>query len=211
MYHRGSSSRTVLHRSGGHRITPLPMKALVLLLLLLLAVSLTNVAAATTAPEQLPPRSQVLADGMRAVDYWLNVTGGQQNCRWEDATFMLGLARLQNATGSAELLAREVAYGDRHNWAFCEGREHNPDYQACAATYFEAYMASPPERKNATWLAQTLATYDGEAAAGVAALQDWWSWVDALFMTMNVYGRAGAVTGDQKYFDFMHQVCFWRV
>lgn len=137
----------------------------------------------------LPPRAAVLADGARAAQHWLAASGSNLSCRWTDATFMAGISALQAATGDARLLRRMVEYGDSHGWRFCMGRLHDPDYQACGAAYAAAYLASPPPR-NASWLAAIEAVLDEEMRSMAVKMRDWWSWVDALWMGMNVRRRA---------------------
>ncbi len=160
-------------------------------------------AAAARAPAlpPLPSKAAILADGQRAARYWLNLTNSKQQCNWEDSTFMLGLMALQNATGDAALLQTAVDWGDRHGWRFCAGRDADADFQLCGAVYAQAYVAAG--RKNATWLAGAISQYEKEMADKSAVSS--WSWVDALFMTMSVYARLGAITGDRRYYQHMYK------
>lgn len=115
-----------------------------------------------------------------------------------------GVGVLQQATGSSELRDAMLAYGERHAWQLCvtigHGEAWNPDNQLCAATYAQLYLTS--EVKNGTWIAAAADHLDAEIA-NAASVRNW-IWLDCLYMSMSVYARIGAITGNRAYYDKMH-------
>lgn len=157
------------------------------------ALLLFAAAAPRCCSAALPPRAEVLADGMRAADYWFNRSSGMPDCGWESATLMIGVSDLQAASSSPSLLQRMAAWGGAHGWAFCGGpsRALNPDFQACGATYAAAYAALPPPR-NDSWLAAARQQYEAEMASGAGGVRpSHWSWIDAVFMAAQVGATRG--------------------
>ncbi|GBF93138.1 glycosyl hydrolase [Raphidocelis subcapitata] len=184
---------------------------------LLVALALARASAAA-----LPPRQKVLADGLKAVRYYADLAGVTNSsqpgrlhhpeCGWEYATFMTGVARLRRETGDPGLRRMLQSFGDQYGWQMCPLNSYpylnpgesflNPDNQLCAATYIEVYDSSPLRSRNDSWIEWTRRQYDSEIQAGH---RTYWSWVDALYMSMNVLARLGEVTGEQAYYDHM-----WR-
>ena len=73
---------------------------------------------------------------------------------------------------------------------------HGANSQLCAATYIELAQLNTSH----STLAGVARILDAEIASGSASASAW-SWVDALFMSMNVYARMGAVTSNVSYYE----------
>lgn len=154
---------------------------------------------ALSAVTALPPKAQILADGLKAVNYWR--ANHDQYCGWEDGTLMIGVATLQGATGDEALRDFMLAFGEKFAWKMClalGGGAWNPDNQLVAASYAELYLNSAA--KNASWVAPTIGHLDASIQARAATTRQW-TWVDALYMGTAVHARIGAITGQSKYFD----------
>eukprot|EP01047_Picozoa_sp_COSAG01_P056545 COSAG01_NODE_6425_length_3674_cov_4.169790_5_plen_360_part_00 len=82
----------------------------------------------------------------------------------------------------------------------CQG-VHNANNQLCGATYIELYKAGldSPAPHSASTLASTEAVFAAEMASPSSS--NFWSWLDAAFMSMNTWSRLAAVTGDAKYYE----------
>jgi hypothetical protein len=51
-----------------------------------------------SAVDALPPKAEILADGLNAVNYW--TASHEQYCGWEDATLMIGELKASSVSSS---------------------------------------------------------------------------------------------------------------
>ena len=188
----------------------------------LLQMSTASSASGVHVPPQTP--AAVLAAGAKAAAHWMKQTPIDNN-DWTGSTFLIGLMEYYKATAAAgaadaSALGYATRWAEHYDYKLCtesaapaassvgtivrRGRlppgKHVADHQLCAATYIELYKLD----HNASHLADVKAVL-GEEIAHSAATSNYWSWVDALFMSMSVYSRLGNVTGDARY--AAKQVC----
>jgi rhamnogalacturonyl hydrolase YesR len=122
---------------------------------------------------------------------------------------VLGLTQLLKARGGVgwnQTATHDylMKWANHYEWKLCGSSQdvadppgiQNANNQLCGATYAELYALDG--KRNKTWIAATVQEFDKEIASNSTSL---WSWVDALFMSMNTWSRIGTVTGEQKYFD----------
>ncbi|KAF6259727.1 hypothetical protein COO60DRAFT_981508 [Scenedesmus sp. NREL 46B-D3] len=82
---------------------------------------------ALSAVGALPPKAEILADGLKAVNYWRE--NHDQYCGWEDGTLMIGVATLQGAQvmraclSSYCALVRSSAGTCAWHWAAASGTQ----------------------------------------------------------------------------------------
>ncbi|HEX6764322.1 MAG TPA: glycoside hydrolase family 88 protein [Polyangiaceae bacterium] len=82
----------------------------------------------------------------------------------------------------------QVAYGDPNSV--------DADYQACGQTYIDLYLVE----QQAVRIAQIQASIDHMISTNNTTA---WTWIDAIQMSMPVFAKLGALTGDAKYYNAM--------
>ena len=88
-------------------------------------------------------------------------------------------------------------YGDKGSPpAFNASGPHNANNQLSGGVYVELYFADG----NTSHLADAKAVYDVEIAEQPRS-DNFWSWIDATFMTMNTLPRLAVATSESKYFE----------
>jgi unsaturated rhamnogalacturonyl hydrolase len=122
----------------------------------------------------------------------------ENNNLWARAAFYAGVMAAYRSTGDREYLGRAMSWAEGRGWKLGERPRHADD-QSPGQTYLELYML----RKDPSMIAHTRATLDEMIRAPRAGREDWW-WCDALFMSPPVLARLYAVTGEEKYLDFLN-------
>lgn len=147
----------------------------------------------------LPPKAEVLADGLKVAQQWLEASNHKYGtCSWTYGTFMIGLTYFQEVSGDEGLREWAQGFGEHYDFKLC-GITDDMYGQLCGSTYAELYKMDGS--KNQTYLADTINMYDAKIKDPTSVRL--WSWVDALFMTMSTWSRIGDITKDQQYFDHM--------
>jgi unsaturated rhamnogalacturonyl hydrolase len=145
---------------------------------------------------------QSVRSAMKRVFEWqaANPVGINQenNNLWARAAFYAGVMAAYRSTGEREYLEQAMRWAEGRKWKLGERPRHADDH-APGQTYLELYML----RKEPSMIADTRATLDAMIAAPRAGREDWW-WCDALFMSPPVLARLYAVTGEEKYLDFLN-------
>jgi unsaturated rhamnogalacturonyl hydrolase len=117
---------------------------------------------------------------------------------WARAAFYAGVMAAYAGTGDRDYLEQAMRWSEGRAWRLGERPRHADD-QALGQTYLELYFL----KKEPAMLAHTRATLDAMIASPRPGREDWW-WCDALFMAPPVLVRLHAVTGEDKYLDFLN-------
>ncbi len=130
------------------------------------------------------------------------VGGKERNSKiWTRSVFYEGLMNLYREDPREEWLKYAVDWGTFHKWVSSsdtEAKSHNADYQCCGQTYLQLYQLDPqPVRM--THIKMRL---DAMMAANRI---NYWTWVDAIQMSMPVFALMGDITGDDAYWEYMHE------
>ncbi|MGQ1783619.1 MULTISPECIES: glycoside hydrolase family 88/105 protein [unclassified Saccharicrinis] len=132
---------------------------------------------------------------------------------WHCAPFYMGLSDLYEITGDEKYLDAVKNTGAKHHWNIGNRRYHADDH-AVGLSYVKMYqnfndknmisqiqkefdwiLANPPEK--------TIVGEDGKVR--LRYNRERWNWCDALYMAAPVWAGLGAVTGQEKYIDYMVQ------
>lgn len=91
---------------------------------------------------------------------------------------------------------------DKSKWKYSYGETDDyvlfGDWQICFQTYIDLYKLAPDERKIAR--AKEVMTYQMSTDRN-----DYWWWVDGLYMVMPVMTKLYRLTGDQQYLDKLYE------
>jgi unsaturated rhamnogalacturonyl hydrolase len=164
----------------------------------------------------LPSASSVLEALRRANDFflarWPDPTADivtdktRPSNLWTRAVYFEGAMALYaietDASRKAAIYDYAVRWGasSSHPWTLtytaAGTMTSNADNQACGQTYIDLYQIDPrPER-----IATIKANIDDMVARGI---DDVWTWIDAIQMSMPVFARLGGAYSEPKYFAAM--------
>jgi rhamnogalacturonyl hydrolase YesR len=151
-------------------------------------------------------KARIMADMVRANEYFLakypdpgaDADPTHAGNIWTKSTYLEGLMALYGISGDRALYDYAVAWGNRFNWNARSGDlTTNADDQCCMQVFCELYINNPVE----AWIAHATACMDTMCAAPAV---DYWTWIDAIHMSMPVFAKLGAMKGATKYFEKMH-------
>ncbi len=143
-------------------------------------------------------------------DQWNN---NKQN-DWIYSTFWTGLIKFHQYKNNDDYLKAMFRMGRLTNWEPM-GRPYDANMHLITYTHCELYEITqdPAIIEKSIWMANMplLRWVDADMHFdGNDYKYEWWTWCDALFMAPPAYARLGALTADNKYFDYMDQQ-WWNV
>ncbi|WEK33578.1 MAG: glycoside hydrolase family 88 protein [Candidatus Pseudobacter hemicellulosilyticus] len=156
-------------------------------------------------------------DSVRALiskvnNYWQEDHPPTQRAFWDEAAYHSGNMEAYKVTANpqyrryAESWAthnqwKGAASNDRAAWKYSYGESNEyvlfGDWQICFQTYIDLYQLDPDPAKIAR--AKEVMEYQMSTSAN-----DYWWWVDGLYMVMPVMTKLYQVTGDEQYLDKLH-------
>ena len=173
------------------------------------AISLT--AGAQALPEGVGT-AQVMETSTRVASYFMShypdvgaksyVGGKERNSKiWTRGIFYEGLLNMYREEQRPEWLDYSVSWGEFHNWISStdsEAKRHNADYQCCGQAYLQLYKLDPTQSQRMTHIKMRI---DQMIATGRI---NYWTWIDAIQMSMPNMVLLGDITGDTSYWESMY-------
>jgi rhamnogalacturonyl hydrolase YesR len=105
-------------------------------------------------------------------------------------------------TGDKYYLAQVQKWSKSNKYKMGPRLRHADDH-ACGSIYLSLYKTSGKKEQ----IQAVKKTYDQLMADPKSGREDWW-WCDALFMSPPTLAQLGQVTGEKKYFQFLHEM-YW--
>lgn len=175
--------------------------------LLLLALS----GAAQSAPAQEFASENIMSQGEKVAGYFIKkypdvgaksyVGGKERNSKiWTRGIFYEGLLNMYRENPREEWLKYAVDWGEFHKWVSSsdtEAKKHNADYQCCGQAYLQMYQMAPQPVRMSHIKMRIDAMIASERI-------NYWTWVDAIQMSMPVIALLGEITGDSSYREYMY-------
>ncbi len=186
------------------------MKGLKTLLLHLLAliVTTTNVSA-----KSIPAKQDILNIIDKANTYWQNTHPNPGNPFWDNAAYHTGNMEAYFATKNEKYREYSEKWAVQNQWMGARGNDRTKwkynygetpdhvlfgDWQICFQTYIDLYNLSPDSIK----IARALEVMEYEMST---SKNDYWWWVDGLYMVMPVMTKLYKLTGNQLYLDKLYE------
>lgn len=119
------------------------------------------------------------------------------DCAWERAAYFLGDMAAYEMTGKQEYLDYATEWANKNGWAFFDDEKRqvtNADSVLCGETYLDLidkYGVPGTDKNMLDSLEWTINDPHN----------DYWWWVDTMYMALNMYSRIGVRQGDSRYFD----------
>lgn len=130
-------------------------------------------------------------------DYWIDQNPDVGNCAWERAAYFLGNMAAYEVLKKQRYLDYAVEWANANDWNFWRNADHNTtnaDNLSCGETYMDLMTKYGAEGRmdhiveTMEWTAQD-------------PNNDYWWWVDTMYMALNFYNRMGLYLKDERLFD----------
>ena len=146
---------------------------------------------------------QELKDLMEKVnDYWIGQNPDVGNCGWQRAAYFLGDMAAYEILKKKEYLDYAVEWANNNDWNFFRNEEHNTtnaDNVSCGETYMDLMTKyGIPGKMDHI---QATLKYTAEDPRN-----DYWWWVDTIYMALNFYTRMGIEQKDERLIDKAHRL-----
>ena len=134
-------------------------------------------------------------------DYRITEHPSSGDCSWERGAYMLGCLAAYDAIGRKDYHEYALKWADDNNWAFYDDGSDwaykNADYKICGQSYLRLMEIDP-----------TCGTMENMINSMERILNDpendYWWWVDTIYMALPYYNMMGVKLGDSRYFDKAH-------
>lgn len=158
-------------------------------------------------------KAVVLEVMKKANDHWQAAHKPQVRSFWDEAAYHTGNMEAFAITKEERYSAYSEAWAVHNQWMGAKSRDKAEwkykygekddyvlfgDWQICFQTYIDLYHLKPEAHKIAR--AKEVMEYQMSTAAN-----DYWWWVDGLYMVMPVMTKLYIVTGNKQYLDKLHE------
>ena len=130
-------------------------------------------------------------------DYWIGETPAPGDCAWERAAYYLGNMAAFEVLQNPAYLQRAVDWANENHWDFYNNAGHdttNADNISCGETYMDL-LVKYHIPGDWTPMKETLATTAADP------VNNYWWWIDTMYMALNFYNRAGLYLKDRRLLD----------
>lgn len=161
-----------------------------------------------------PTASEVRALVSQAARVHLDHPSGVDLSHWVVAPFYDGLMRAGLTVDDPALLAAMVDFGEQAAW-LPGYRFYHADDVAVGHAWLDLYQLDPARKERraqiqgrldqiiANPITEDLKDYTAKPRTPGVEVTDRWTWCDALYMAPPTLARLFALTGEQKYLDFL--------
>ncbi len=192
------------------------MKRILFLLLPLLVV--TSISAKR---EERLQDQKTLTDTLCFVNrHWQETHPAAATAFWHNAAYHTGNMALYQLTRDEQCLAYSKTWAEHNHWqgatekdtaqwlykTYGEDMQHVlfADWQTCFQTYLDLYTICGTKEKEEEWIGRSQEVIDYVVRHEE---NDYWWWIDALYMAMPIYSQLYTLTGDIQYINTMAD-CF---
>lgn len=180
--------------------------SVILLLVLILTTTAgcfnkSNKAAAAAKSDSLPGKKEILDEMIKANKYFLDKypsPGAKADPThtgniWTKGTYLQGVMALYRTNNDPSLYKYAVDWAGAFNWNSRSGsRTTNADDQCCMQTYIDLYEIEKEQPR----IENTVVCMDNMVNQTAV---NYWTWVDAIHMSMPALAKLSVVKGDTKY------------
>jgi rhamnogalacturonyl hydrolase YesR len=187
----------------------------------ILVIITSMLLAACSAPRKLQrqlgtSKEEVVAIIHKVNGYWQSNHPPAQRAFWDVAAYHTGNMEAYAITGNQDYRKYSEAWGEHNQWMgakstnkaewkykYGETDDHVlfGDWQICFQTYIDLYNIHKDEKKIAR--AKEVMEYEMSTPQN-----DYWWWVDGLYMVMPVMTKLYKITGNKLYLDKLYE--YWR-
>jgi len=159
---------------------------------------LRNGAAFAQSSPTLPTRASVLAAIEKVNNYWIQKNPTPGNSDWTQATYFTGDLAAYGVTNQAKYLSFAQSWAGEHRYSLDGGNTTTyANYQAAGQVYIKLYQI----HKSSSDLTGITESLNGMVNSTV---DNEWTWIDAINMSMPCFAELGALDKNTKYFTKMY-------
>jgi len=135
----------------------------------------------------------------KVADWQLAHSEALFNQQWTYAALYDGMMAATKTTGDPKYRDAMVRMSERYDWKLLDDRFPHADDMALGHTYLDLYL----QKHDPVRMADTKAELDRLVVRQDDPAKLLWWWCDALYMAPPTMARLSAITGDQRYLDYM--------
>lgn len=184
------------------------MRKNALVILLIVCIGAINLNATPVS------RKSVLETACKAADWQLNNPNKTSMLDWVQGPFINGLMAIGNLPGGKKYIKAVHKIGVSEKWGVINTQWKANDH-CTPQSWIEMFEIKKKQvmidaiRTELDQIIEIVSKQDDELEFRKKNNMKW-SWCDALYMAPPTFSRMGKVTGEQKYYDFLHQ-WWWKV
>jgi unsaturated rhamnogalacturonyl hydrolase len=123
---------------------------------------------------------------------------------WTWGTYATGLMAFYDVNKDPRLLNYITDWGEKHQWKI-ENVEMFNDHLA-GQTYIQLYEMDKSQKERIVDVKRSIDVYMETGDIEGRVFGDNWNWVDAAYMAMPLFAQLGTLTGDDAYYEKMHEL-----
>lgn len=162
--------------------------------------------------QKLPSKEEVVAVINKSNSYWQSNNKPEVRAFWDHAAYHTGNMEVYEITKNETFKAYSSTWANHNKWMGAKSIDKTKwkykygeteefvlfgDWQICFQTYIDLYNLDPEPGKIAR--AKEVMEYQMSTSAN-----DYWWWVDGLYMVMPVMTKMYKVTGNQQYLNKLY-------
>ena len=157
----------------------------------------------------LPEKTEVKEIMKLVCDYELKNTHLADNWQrfrlnsWVPSSFYPGLMAQYRVSEDERYLKMAKLWAEANEYTLASRFRHADDH-LCGSTYLDIYEIE----KQDFMITPTKEQFDSILAVNIMSGREDWHWADALFMAPPTWAKLGRITGDSRYYDFLHTQFF---
>lgn len=122
---------------------------------------------------------------------------------WTRGVYYEGLMALNEAAPDKRYIDYTDTWGNFHKWQLNDGlKTRNADNQCCGQTYIDRFIATGDSTR-------LKAIVDNINAQMKEEKVSYWTWIDAIQMSMPIYAKLYKITGNKKYIEHAWTMYLW--
>jgi rhamnogalacturonyl hydrolase YesR len=194
------------------KLSPLRIMMLTKLFILLLICTSCN-----HYVDKKPTKAEILSAMTTANDYFMNkfpdpgkdLVQPPKGIVWKSniwtwGTYATGLMAYYDVNKDPRLLSYITDWGEKHQWKI-ETVEMFNDHLA-GQTYIQLYEMDTTQKERFFDVKKSIDLYIETGDIEDRKFGDNWNWVDAAYMAMPLFAQLGTLTGDNAYYEKMHEL-----
>jgi len=122
---------------------------------------------------------------------------------WIPSSFYPGLMAQYRVSEEERYLEMAKLWAEANEYTLASRFRHADDH-LCGSTYLDLYEIE----KEDYMITPTKEQFDSILVTNTMSGREDWDWADALFMAPPTWAKLGRITGDSKYYDFLHTQFF---
>ena len=147
-------------------------------------------------------KSDIIQLAQKVNDYWLSRNPDVRDCGWERGAYMIGNIEAYKITRKKEYLDYALRWADNNEWRFYNDAEYkntHADSHICGQSYLQLMDIVPGCGTDEHIIKSAEFTLSDSR-------NDYWWWIDAIYMALPLYTKMGIKYNDERYFEKAHKL-----